>query len=578
MSDYLHDGILLYVREMADWESYFRCRKGADCDVEAEREALVGVLETCAAICEELEPAARAGWHEPAELVDGQVVPPAHVRDGYDKLRQAGLVSLGVSEEHGGFELPVLVTNLVLEMVARADAALMTVIGLQSGVADDIERYASAELRERYLPAFTSGETQGAMDLTEAAAGSDLGAIATRASERDGRCFLDGEKIFITNGGAEVHLVLARDDDAFEQSKGTTRGLSLFVCPVVLPDGTRNGVSVERLEHKLGIHGSPTCVVRFDNAEAWRIATKGQGFKAMLDLMNNARLGVAAQAIGIAEAAVREAVDYSRQRVQFGRPIGEQPLMKNMLSRMIMNLEGSRALLYRCCALIDRNRAIDAYLARESDIGDGERAELERIHERNEVRYRLLTPLAKYLATECCDDISRSAIQVHGGVGFMAETPVGKLHLDGIITTIYEGTSEIQVSFALKEIGKGALTIVFDELRKELGELADPRLWPLADKVRAGMDRIEDAAVALVRDPAYALLSARSVAEMVIHVIVGTELLRQAQTRASRFDLAASWVNRKMLELEMYAERISDGDAARIERCEKIVALWTRLQ
>ena len=290
--------------------------------------------------------------------------------------------------------------------------------------------------------------------------------------------------------------------------------------------------------------------------------------------MNNARLGVAGLAVGIAEASIEEAVRYSMERKQFGVPIGAQPLMKNMLSRMIMNLEGSRALLYRCCVLVDRNRAIDAYLARESEISEPERAELERIVERNTVRYRLLTPLSKYLATECCDDISRSAIQVHGGLGFMAESAVGKLHLDGIITTIYEGTSEIQVSFALKEIGKGALTIVFDELRKELDELSDPQLTPLADRVRAGIERIEDVSVALLRDPAYALLSARSVAEMVIHVIVGTELLCQAQASSSRFDLAASWVNRKMLELEMYAARVGEGDAARIERCEKIIELW----
>ncbi len=574
MSGYLHDGILLYLREMIDWDAYFHYRKGEDCDAETERAALVGVLETCAEVCADIETESREGWHQTAELVDGRVIQPPHVSRGYEKLKQAGLLSLGVSERYGGFELPVLVCNVVIEMVARADAALMTVVGLQSGVANDIQKYAPDELRDKYLPGFTRGDYQGAMDLTEADAGSDLGAITTRARERDGRYFLEGQKIFITNGGCEIHLVLARDHDTFEKSKGTTKGLSLFLCPATLPDGTRNKLLVERLERKLGIHGSPTCSVRFENAEAWQMGSKGDGFKAMLDLMNNARLGVAAQAVGIAEAAVQEAVSYAGQRKQFGVPIGAQPLMKNMLSRMIMNLEGSRALLYRCCVLVDRNHAIDAYLERESEISGPERAELQRIQERNTVRYRLLTPLAKYLATESCDDISRSAIQVHGGIGFMAETTVGKLHLDGIITTIYEGTSEIQVSFALKEIGKGALTIVFDELRKELDSLSDASLIPLAEKVRAGIERIEDVSVALLRDPAYALLSARSVAEMVIHVIVGTELLRQAQASAVRFDLAASWVNRKMLELEMYAKRVGDGDSARIERCERMIDLW----
>jgi hypothetical protein len=575
MSAYLHDAMLLYVEKLVDWDSYYRARRGEGVDVDAERAALRGVLETCAEIAAQIEPRAREGWAEAARLENGRVELPDHLQMGYELLRDAGLTALSISEEYGGYELPALVCNLVVQMVARADASLMTVIGLQGGVAEDIERYAPEELKRAYLPRFTSGEVQGAMDLTEPQAGSDLGAITTRATEESGRCFLDGQKIFITNGGSEVHLVLARDADTFEQSKGTTRGLSLFLCPRTLPDGKPNRVSVERLEHKLGLHGSPTCAMRFERAEAWRIGRKGEGFKAMLDLMNNARLGVAAQGIGIAEAALEEAVRYSRQRKQFGVPIGDQPLMKNMLARMLVSLEGARALLYRCSALIDRNRAIDAQLSRPG-LQQSERSELTRLRENNAVQIRLLTPLAKYLATETCDDITRTAIQVHGGIGFMAESAVGRLHLDGIITTIYEGTSEIQVSFALKEIGKGALGIVFDELRKELDALSEARLVPLADKVRGGIERIGEASLALIKDFNYALLSARGMAEMVITVIAATELLRQAQVDPRRYDLAASWISRKIGELEMFAARITDNDVSRIERCERIVELWTR--
>jgi alkylation response protein AidB-like acyl-CoA dehydrogenase len=416
-----------------------------------------------------------------------------------------------------------------------------------------------------------TGELQGAMDLTEPEAGSDLGGIVTRSTEENGRTFLDGQKIFITNGGAEVHLVLARDDDSFDQSKGTTKGLSLFLCPRHLPDGTPNRISIERLEHKLGIHGSPTAVIRFDHAEAWRLAKKGDGFKAMLDLMNSARLGVAAQGIGIAEAALEEAVSHARQRKQFGQPIADQPLMKSMLSRMILNLEGSRALLYRCCVLVDRNRAIEACLERDPDLSDAERQELERLYERNRVRIRLLTPLAKYLATECCDSITRAAIQVHGGIGFIAESAVGRLHLDGIITTIYEGTSEIQVSFALREIGKGALSIVFEEVDKELAKMTEEPFAEFAAKVRRGIELVNDASVALLRDINYALLCSRTIAEMVSYVIVATELLRQAQVEPRRFDLAASWTNQQMLELEMRARRITEGHEGRLQRCERII-------
>src|SRR5262249_43676043 len=176
-------------------------------------------------------------------------------------------------------------------------------------------------------------------------------------------------------------------------------------------------------------HGSPTAVIRFERAEAWRIGTKGDGFKAMLDLMNNARLGVAAQGIGIAEAAVEEAVRYSRERKQFGMPIGDQPLMKNLLSRVIVSLEGSRALLYRVSALIDHSSALRSSVTRDKSLSASERGELERVIERNQVQIRLFTPLAKFLATESCDEITRAAIQVHGGIGFMSESTAGKLHL-----------------------------------------------------------------------------------------------------------------------------------------------------
>ena len=574
MPAYLHDGILLYLDRLADWEQYYTLAQGEHSDVASEREALRGVLETTASICQQIEAESRETWDQPAELIDGEVVVPDATKRAYALLREAGLVSLSVREEYGGFELPGFASNIVIQMVARANAGLMTIIGLQTGAAEDIQRYASEDLRREFLPRFASGEVQGSMDLTEPQAGSDLGAIQTRAKDEGEISKITGEKIFITNGGAEVHLVLARDDDSYEESKGTTKGLSLFICPRTKRDQTPNAITVERLEHKMGIHCSPTAAIRFDDAEAYRIGVKGEGFKAMLDLMNNARVGVAAQGVGIAEAALHEALEYSKQRKQFGVPIGQQPLMKNLLSRMVRDLEGSRALLYRCVLLLDRNHAIEQHLKRDDDLSEAEKAELNQIYERNAVRTRLLTPLAKYMATESADWISRAAIQVHGGLGFMAESTVGKLHNDAIITTIYEGTSEIQVSFALKEIGKGALMIVFDELRKELDSLKRPELEPYAKKVLNGIARIEEASVALLHDFSYALLCSKPLADMVISVIVGSELLLQADADPNREDLAASWVNRKTLDLETLAQRIENGSVERIERCERIVSLF----
>ncbi len=573
MSSYLNDPILLYLDRLVDWDEHFRRMKGEGVDAAAEVDALRAVLGTVAEICESIEPEAREGWYAHATLEDDQVTHPPHVARGYEKLREAGIVSFGVREEFGGVELPSFVANIVLQMIARADAGLMTVVGLQAGVAEDIQKYAPEDLCKQYLPRFAAGEIQGSMDLTEPQAGSDLGAITTRAIEKDAEIRLEGEKIWITNGGSAVHLVLARDADTFEESKGTTRGLSLFLCPRTLPDGSTNAVHVERLEDKLGIHGSPTAAMRFDGARAWRIGVKGEGFKAMLDLMNNARLGVAAQGIGIAEAALTEAVRYSRERKQFGIPIGDQPLMKNMLSRMVLALEGSRALLYRTCTLVDRNVAIERHLAANPDLPETERNELEKDYERNQTRIRLLTPLAKYLATENCDHITRQAIQVHGGLGFMAESTVGKLHNDAIITPIYEGTSEIQVSFALKEIGKGALFVVVEELRRELDAFQEAPLDEYAAKVRGGIEKLLGASGALLSDFSYALLCSKLIADAVVDVIVGTELLKQAHADPRRFDLAASWINRTSLEIEANAQRIAEGTVARVERCEKIVAL-----
>jgi alkylation response protein AidB-like acyl-CoA dehydrogenase len=570
MLPYLSPVVELYLKRLIPWDEFFELRAGPQADSSAERATLEDVLRTAAQICEELEPELRAGWHQSARLEDGRVIYPPAIQKAYDTLAGAGLVSFGVAEAYGGYGLPAWVTNVILQMIARADAGLMTIVGLQAGVAEDIQIYGSEELKQRFLPRFASGEVMGAMDLTEPQAGSDLGAIRTRATEQDGRIVLDGEKIYITNGGCEVHLVLARDHETYDQSLGTTNGLSLYLCPRTRADGSPNGVEVLRLEEKLGIHGSPTAAISFRGAEAQRLGAKGQGFRAMLTLMNNARLGVAAQGIGIAEAALDAAIRYARERRQFGVPIAQQPLMKNILARMVTWLEGSRALLYRACALVDRNRSIDALLARD-ELSEAERTRWQAVRERNEVRIRLLTPLAKYLATESCNAITRAAIQVHGGLGFMAESVPGKLHADGIITTIYEGTSEIQVSFALREVGKGALTVVFDEVDRDLAALGRPELAGLAERVRRGIQQVLSAGGVLAADMGYALLSAQSLAENIISVIVSAELLRQADADPARFDVAASWVERRMVDVEGRSERIREGSPGLLDRCDRMI-------
>lgn len=569
MADYFNADMALFLERRVDWDRLATLR-GRPGEGAGDLEVCRMLLQTGDQICAELEPAAVAGWHDEVRLEGGQVLRPPHVDDGYRRLREAGLLGPTVDPAYGGAGVPMLVSTMQLEMIARVDPSLMTIVGLQQGVAGDIERYGAPELKQAYLPRFVSGELEGAMDLTEPGAGSDLGGIRTRVSEEGGRFFVDGQKIFITNGGAHVHLVLARDAATFEDSAGTTRGLTLLLCPRTLPDGTANGVTISKVEEKIGLHGSPTCVVDFDRAEAFLLGARGDGFRAMLDLMNNARLGVAAQALGIAEAAYRTARAYAAERIQFGKPILHQPLVKGMLTGMAINVQSARALLYRTCALIDLAEALRHRL--EAGAGsDG--AALERELDTTTQTVRLLTPLVKYYATEISNDVTRTCIQVHGGLGYMDETRAGHLHCDSIITTIYEGTSEIQASFALREMGKGALVTVFGGLRAELEAMRDPGRAALAQLVALGVGKIEQSLGSLVADAGYALLEAKRVSQMVIDVVTGTELLVQAGLESDKLVLAECFIHRHMLNLDLHAKRITSGDATRLGRYDRILGL-----
>jgi len=573
MADYFLPTMHLYLDELVDWDSLLRMRAGEGVDAEAEVGAFRTVLETTARLAESFEEPAREHWADEATLTeDGGATSPPHIRAAYDKLREAGLVSLPVGDAYGGFGLPALLNGIYLEMVARADPSLMMVVGLQAGAATDIEKYGGDAVKKKWLPRFASGEVEGCMDLTEPQAGSDLGGITTRVTEGpDGTVRVDGQKIYISNGGAEVHLVLAREDETFEQSKGTTKGLSLVLVPRHKDDGSPNGVRVSRLERKLGIHGSATCEVVFDGAEGVRLADKGEGFRAMLDLMNIARLGVASQALGLCEAALSDATNYARERQQFGKPIVEQPLVLNMLAKMAVSTEAVRALLYRTYVLFDGVVAREKLLARE-ELPDAERSRIEKELERDHTRVRLLTPLCKYFATEVCSDLTRDALQVFGGIGFTMDSDVGKLHADSLITTIYEGTSEIQASFALREMGKGALGVVFGEVRAELEAMeGDARRADLARRVCDVTQRIEKTLQSLFTDLGYALLRARLMAEMVIDVIAATELLKQAGADETRRDVAEAFIRRRMLAVEYGARRIEEHAQGRLDLDRRIL-------
>jgi alkylation response protein AidB-like acyl-CoA dehydrogenase len=574
MSDYFGSTHRLYLDELVDWETLLGLSRGGPVDLEAEVGAFRTLLETTASLAQSFESDAREHWAEEATLTeDGGATSPPHIRRAYEQLRENGLICTTVSEEYGGFGLPGLLNGIMLEMISRADPSLMMVVGLQTGAANDIEKYGSEELKQKWLPRFTSGEVEGCMDLTEPQAGSDLGGIVTRATDLpDGSVRVDGQKIFISNGGGEVHLVLARDHDTYDDSRGSTRGLSLVLVPRHRDDGSPNGVRVARLERKLGIHGSATCEMVFDGAIGWRLGKKGQGFRAMLDLMNAARLGVAGQALGLADAALSDALDYARQRQQFGKPIAEQPLVGSMLTRMVVDTEAVRALLYHTFALLDLNVAREKALARD-DLSAAERSEIQQDLDRDTTRVRLFTPLCKYFATEVCNELTRDALQVFGGVGFTMDSNAGKYHADSLIMTIYEGTSEIQASFALKEMGKGALGVVFHEIRAELAEMEnDTTRSTLAKRVTEMTHTVEQSLTALFSDPSYALLRAKLMAQMVIDVAAATELLHQAGVDPTRLDLAEAFVVRRHLDAEHAGRRIQENAEGHLARDARILA------
>jgi hypothetical protein len=571
-TEFFNDDMRLFIDHRVDWGRWFRLKRGEGVDVVAEVETFKTILQTTGEICAEIGADARDHWHEEVRLENGVVVRPPHIDAGYEKLKKAGLICLTLDPKYGGCALPAIVNCAYLEMVSRADTSLMTIIGLQAGVALDIEKYGSDAIKDRYLPQFAAGEHQGAMDLTEPQAGSDLGGIVTKVVREGDRFFVDGEKIFITNGGSGIHLVLARDAATADQSKGTTNGLNLMLVPRVLPDGSANRVKTTRVEKKMGIHGSPTCVIEFDHAEGFLLGKAGQGFKAMLDLMNNARLGVAAQALGVAQAAYAEARAYAEQRVQFGQPIIQQPLVKSTLTLMAINIQAARALVYHTSAIIDEADALKTYLESDRCHGDPERAALQQALEQKLQLIRFYTPLTKYFATEISNHVTRAGIQVHGGIGYMAESPAGHYHSDSIITTIYEGTSEIQASFALKEMAKGALFAALEQTKTELETLRG-KFPDLVQQVFDGMRFITEASTALMGDPQYALLNAKRVSEMVIDVVTGAELLLQAQYSDVKVDVAGSFIRRHIPAVEMNARRIRGGDVTRIKRYDRILGL-----
>jgi alkylation response protein AidB-like acyl-CoA dehydrogenase len=398
----------------------------------------------------QVAPRAGEAAEEGAHFEDGQVIFAPATLEGLELLRQAELMGAMLPWEYGGLNMPESIFQMMVEITSRAEAGLMTIFGLQE-ISAAINEYADEEVKARVLPRFARGEVTGAMVLTEPDAGSDLGVVQTRATydEAADEWRLNGVKRFITNGSADVLLVLARS----EEGSTDARGLSLFLVEA------DESIVVRRLENKMGLKASPTCEVQFANTPATLVGKRRFGLiRYAMGMMNGARLAVAAQAVGIAEAAYREAFKYAEKRVQFDKSINELPAVYRMLLSMRAEIEAARSMVCETARWVDMMKAYELLKARGT-ITSEQRRQLKQLGRLADV----LTPLVKYYTTEMGNRVCFQAMQVHGGAGYMREFNVERHFRDIRVTNIYEGTSQLQVVAATGGLLGHALDGLLDD-------------------------------------------------------------------------------------------------------------------
>jgi alkylation response protein AidB-like acyl-CoA dehydrogenase len=499
---------------------------------------------------------------------DGSVTRPPGIQLALKRLSQADLMGFTLPYRFGGLNCPNLVYTMSNDIISRADASLMNLYGLQ-GIAETINAFADEALKQQYLPRMASGEWTGAMVLTEPDAGSDLQAVKTSghdlAAEKpatvwqdgEGNWFVRGVKRFITNGCGEVLLVLARSEPEITDG----RGLSLFLVE------RGPWVRVRRLENKLGIHGSPTCELFFNDAPAKLIGERQRGLITyVMSLMNGARIGIAAQGLGIGEAAYRVARDYAHSRKQFDTAIENFPAVRELLVGMSLDLQAARALTYHAAFCVD----LEYGALRKLEFGhvtDAEQLKPLRADSRKYGRYnKLLTPMAKYYASEMSMRVSNSAMAVLGGSGYMKDYPVERHLRDSRITTIYEGTSQLQVVAAVAGMISGTGQTIIAEL---LDRSWPEDLAPLVEQIRGGLGVLEQAvATVKAKGTAYRDLYARKLVDIGVYLVVAALFCEHATASDRKKAVARRWLADKMPEIRKDVEQITSGDLSVVEDFE----------
>lgn len=442
-----------------------------------------------------------------------------------EAMVKAGLNGMTMPRRYGGLNFPITPYTMCAELVAASDAGFGNIWSLQDCI-ETLYEFGNEDQHSRFIPRICAGETMS-MDLTEPDAGSDLQSVMLKAtySEEEGCWLLNGVKRFITNGDADLHLVLARSEE------GTTdgRGLSMFIY-----DKNSGGVNVRRIENKLGIHGSPTCELVYKNAKAELCGDRKLGLiKYVMALMNGARLGIAAQSVGISQAAYNEGLAYAKDREQFGKAIINFPAVYDMLALMKAKLDAGRALLYQCARYVDVYKALDD-IARERKLEPEERKEQKTYAKLADS----LTPLAKGMNSEYCNQNTYDAIQIHGGSGFMMDYPIQRYYRDARITSIYEGTTQLQVVAAIRYVTNGSYLAQMRDF--EAVEVSD-EMKPLQSRAKEMADKFEEAVayVKKIGDACFHDICARHLVEMAANVIMLHLLLQNASRDAALFGKSA---------------------------------------
>ena len=486
---------------------------------------------------------------------DGTVTLHPLVQQNLERLTQADMMGFTLPYKYGGLNCPNLLYTMATEIISRADGSLMNLFGLQ-GIAETVYAFGSEEIKDEVLPRFARGEVTGAMVLTEPDAGSDLQAVRLRADQDgNGNWVLNGVKRFITNGCGEILLTLARSEP--EISDG--RGLSLFISE------RSEKVKVRHLEEKLGIHGSPTCELVYENTPARLIGERQRGLITyVMALMNGARVGIAAQSLGIAEAAYRLARTYAHTRQQFGGPIERLPAVAEMVTDMKIHLEAARTLTYetsRICDLENNNLRV---LEWNQDLDKDEQKRRKQLSRSLKRLNAMLTPMSKYYASEMCCKVADTAIQVLGGSGYMKDYAAERHLRDARITTIYEGTSQLQVLAAVRGVSSGSFETYTADYDAKTYD--DPLLEELKQSLLEGKQRILEAIQFVKQQGAsYLDLSGRRLVDSAIAVIIGHLLLGQGAVNERKKRVARRFIQREMAVLRTNCQLVLSGDTTPLD-------------